>query len=473
VGRQLGAVSAAVSILTGIAALASVAVGDPVMALRCGVAAVTLGGGAWALTTIAAPEDIQFNEALTVVALVFLLAPLAMTYPFMSIGLGFMDAFFEAVSGITTTGLSVTGTVVGRPDSFLLVRSWTQWYGGLGFVVLSTVLVLRPGAGTKRLLAAELDEDDLVGGTRAHARRVLAVYLGLTLVGFVLLWSLGAGFLEGVIHTLSAVSTGGFSSHDASVAALPGPARGVTVLLFLAGAVPFTIYWRTRQKGVSALLGDEQLRALLAFGLTVSLLLFLWSFSGAGGESELGERLGDSLLTGFSAQTTTGFHTMSPGGLDAGPKLLLILSMLAGGSAGSTAGGIKLVRVLLFFRILRLTMDRTALPKHAVAEGGEAGGGSDPGEIRGALLMAVLFAVALAVSWLAFLAHGHPPLDSLFDVASALGTVGLSTGVTAPSLTLDLKLVLCADMLLGRLEFVALLVLFYPPTWFGSRRSAS
>jgi trk system potassium uptake protein TrkH len=235
--------------------------------------------------------------------------------------------------------------------------------------------------------------------------------------------------------------------------------------------MPFTIYWRSWREGPTAALKDSQLRALLAFGLTVSMILFLWSSTGSG--TGWIPRLGNAVLTGFSAQTTTGFHTMPPGDLSAGPKLVVILSMLVGGSAGSTAGGIKLVRILLFFRVLRLTLARTALPQHAVAEEGEAGGASDPGEIRGALLMVVLFATAMAVSWLAFLASGHAPLDSLFDVASALGTVGLSTGVTGPSLEWGFKLVLCADMLLGRLEFVALLVLFYPPTWIGSRRSAS
>jgi trk system potassium uptake protein TrkH len=184
-------------------------------------------------------------------------------------------------------------------------------------------------------------------------------------------------------------------------------------------------------------------------------------------------RLGDAVVAGFSAQTTTGFHTVPSGDLAAGPKLILILSMLVGGSAGSTAGGIKVIRILLFFRILHLTLVRTALPRHAVVEEGEAGGASDPGEIRGALLIVVLFAMAVAVSWLAFLAFGHPPLDSLFEVASALGTVGLSTGVTGPSLEWGLKLVLCADMLLGRLEFVALLVLLYPHTWIGKRRSTA
>ncbi len=471
VGRQLGALCAAVALLTGVSALASAALGDPAMALRAGLAALLLGGSAWGLSRIGAPGDVQFNEAFVVIALVFLLAPLSMTYPLMGGGLGFLDAFFEAVSGITTTGLSVLGSVEGRPASLLFNRAWLQWYGGLGFVALSAVLVLRPGAGTRQLMSAELNADDLAGGTRAHARRVLGVYSTMTVAGIALLWVLGAGPFDALTYTLSSVSTGGFAPHDASLSALEAPARVGAGLLFLAGAMPFTIYWRSLREGPGAALRDPQLRGLLVFGVTVSALLFIWSLAepGPGWTS----KLGDAVVAGFSAQTTTGFHTVPSGDLAAGPKLILILSMLVGGSAGSTAGGIKVIRILLFFRILHLTLVRTALPRHAVVEEGEAGGASDPREIRGALLIVVLFSMAVAVSWLAFLAFGHPPIDSLFEVASALGTVGLSTGLTGPSLEGTLKLVLCADMLLGRLEFVALLVLLYPHTWIGKRRSTA
>lgn len=469
--RQLGALLIAVAILAGVSAAVSLVLKDLPMGWRSATVALLLGGAGWLLSRMRGPDDVQFNEALSVVALAFLIAPLAMAYPLMASGLGFADALFEAVSGITTTGLSVTATLEGRKAAFLLTRAWMQWYGGLGFVALSAILVLRPGAGTRQLMAAEMNEEDLVGGTRAHARRVLLVYGAMTIAGVALLWVMGAGPLDAAVYTMAAVSTGGFASHDASLAALVGPARAGATILFIAGAIPFTLYWKSWRNGPRTFLRDPQLRALLVFGLAVSLLLLGWSWTDpAVGWSR---KVGDAVITGFSAQTTTGFHTTPPGELANGPKLILILSMLVGGSAGSTAGGIKLVRILLFFRIFHLALARTALPRHAVIEEGEASGGGDPGETRGALLIVVLFGVALALSWLAFLATGHSPLDSLFDVASALGTVGLSTGVTGPSLAWGLKLVLCADMLLGRLEFVALLVLFYPRTWIGKRRSPS
>ncbi len=470
-GRHLGALGTAVAILTGVAALASALLGDFSMALRTGGTAVGLAVVAWSLSRIQAPERVQFNEALTVVALVFVVVPLLMTYPLMAARLNFVDALFEAVSGITTTGLSAAGSVEGRPASFLFVRAWMQWYGGLGFVALSAILILQPGAGTHQLMAAELNRDDLVGGTRAHARKVLAVYGVLTVVGILLIWALGAGFFDAVIYAMAAVSTGGFASHDASLAAFAYPARAGTAFIFLAGAMPFILYWRSWEEGPRTFFRDPQFRALLAFGLVVSLILLGWTW----GSPTLGwgQKVGNAFLMGFSAQTTTGFHTIPSGELADGPKLVLILSMLVGGSAGSSAGGVKLVRILLFFQILRLTLARTALPRHAVAEPGEARGIGDSEEIRGALMIVVLYALTLGISWLAFLSQGHPPLDSLFDVASALGTVGLSTGIVSPSLEWGLKLVLCADMLLGRLEFVALLVLLYPHTWIGNRRSTS
>jgi len=175
-------------------------------------------------------------------------------------------------------------------------------------------------------------------------------------------------------------------------------------------------------------------------------------------------------LIAVSAQTTVGFAPVDPGSLDAGSKLTLIVAMLIGGDAGSTAGGIKILRFLIVVRLLHVLLLRSALPPHAVMPFRVADRTLEPPEVQIAVSIVLLFAITLLVSWLPFLLLGYAPLDSLFDVASALGTVGLSTGVTGPALHPLLKAVLCVDMLMGRLEIVAVLVLFYPRTWFGRRR---
>jgi len=147
----------------------------------------------------------------------------------------------------------------------------------------------------------------------------------------------------------------------------------------------------------------------------------------------------------------------------------MIFSMSVGGSIGSTAGGVKLLRLLLLLRLLQLLIRRSALPPHAVAEVRFGGRAVSAEEISRALLVILLFVAAAGLSWLPFVALGHAPLEALFEVVSALGTVGLSSGVTSAALDPALKAVLIADMLLGRLEFVALLVLLYPRSWIGNR----
>lgn len=143
--------------------------------------------------------------------------------------------------------------------------------------------------------------------------------------------------------------------------------------------------------------------------------------------------------------------------------------MLTGGGMGSTAGGFKLLRLLMAVSVLRLILLRTCLPKHAIINPRLAGRRLQDEEIRAALLLIMLFVVVASLSWLPFVAMGYDPLDSLFEVASALGTAGLSVGVTSASLPTLLKGILCIDMLMGRLEIIAWLVMLYPGTWFGRR----
>ena len=141
-----------------------------------------------------------------------------------------------------------------------------------------------------------------------------------------------------------------------------------------------------------------------------------------------------------------------------------------GGGVGSTAGGIKILRFLILLRLFELLIKRTCLPPHAVAEPRLADERLSYEDIEHALLLILLFIVLVVISWLLFLIMGYDPLDSLFEVVSAAGTVGLSTGITSSNLETFLKLVLCIDMLAGRLEIIALLVIFYSGTWFGKMR---
>ena len=466
--RYFGQLCVVLALLTLVPLFVSVLSGDYRVTLRYSIVAAGVFVMGLCLQRLPTPKRIQTNEAMVITALVFLFAPMVMTCPVMASGLSFWDALFETISAVTTTGLSVTASVADKSAVFLFSRAWMQWIGGLGIVVLSVAIMIRPGLAAKRIGDLEDYEDDLVGSTRAHARRVLIVYSILTGIGIVALVLLGTGWFNSVLYSLSAVSTGGFSPHNASLAGLhSGWPQVMVTLLSVAGAIPLVLYFRSFKEGRRALARDRQLRGLLVAG-TVTWLITAWFLFAHDGLNWI-QALRHGALNALSAQSTAGFSTLDISQISAGAKLALIFSMFLGGSIGSTAGGIKILRLLIVVQLLYIFLQRASMPRQAVVETKLGRHRLEVDEIQNALSIVFVFLACIGISWLVFVGMGHDPLDSLFEVVSAIGTVGLSSGITTPELQPILKGVLCANMLLGRLEILAWLVLFYPRTWIGRR----
>ncbi|MFZ5907074.1 MAG: TrkH family potassium uptake protein [Nitrospirota bacterium] len=415
-----------------------------------------------------APDNVQTNEALAITALIFLFTALVASYPMVAAGLQFEDALFESISGITTTGLSTLPTMEGKAGTFLFARAWTQWIGGLGIVVFSIAILMRPGIATKRFI--EMDKkEDIVGGTRVYAVQVTKVYLILTGAGIGLLLLMGESLFSSVTHTLAAVSTGGFSIYDNSLSGFKKMgARVAIILISFLGAVSLILYYQVTQKGgLKKMMADIEVRVLMfACCITTLLLTFFMILA----NSESWHRvLSQAPLLAFSSQTTTGFSNINIHQMDSASKLVLVVSMMLGGSVGSTADGIKIIRVVILIKLIRMILIRTSLSGHAVVDMRLSGQKLDTDDVERALIVMLFFIIIVALSWFSFVIMGYDPVDSLFEVASATGTVGLSTGITSGDLHTFLKGVLCADMFMGRLEIIALLVLVFPKTWFGRR----
>lgn len=413
------------------------------------------------------PQQVQENEALVVVALTFVLTPVILLPAFVGGGLPLVDAFFESVSAVTTTGLSTVPVSFDYPPALLLLRAWMQWFGGLGIAVFSVALLFGHHPGVQQLAGNEV-RDSFPASTRTYAREVLTVYIALTALATAALWfTLGDG-LEAFLHALTSISTGGFSGYERSLADMPtGVAPFVTIGVSLLGALPLVMYYHLAVNRRQALGADPEWWTMLVVVVVGMALLSLILYRTEG--MSVSESLYHGVLLAGSAQTTAGFSTLSVGGLGDPAKLLLVLAMLSGGSVGSTAGGIKLLRLLLVVRVVSFMVRRTAMPSHAVAEVRLAGRKVAEPESQRALVVVLLFLLTVLLSWLAMVAGGHGALDALFDVVSATATVGLSAGITSEDLDTSLKLLLCADMLAGRLEILALLVLLYPRTWLGRR----
>jgi len=465
--KYYGQLSLILAILTLAPLFTSILSGENQITLRYGFVICGLAG-LWAGTAwLRVPANMQANEGIVLVGLMFLFTPLVMSYPMMGSELSFLDAFFEAVSGITTTGLSTKATLVDASTTFLFARAWMQWFGGLGIVVFSLLFVIQPGLVAKSLAATGTENDDLVRGTRAHARRVFKVYSVLTIIGIFGSMLAGVNFFDSILYTFSSISTGGFAPYSDSLATLSWPGQGWITLVCLAGAIPLTFYCRMFPEKHLVNVGVIQLTAIVITSLIVTVAVSI--SMRMNGDMTWPQILHHAPLFAFSAQTTAGFSSMSSAELDATSKLLLIFSMLIGGGVESTAGGFKILRLLIAAKVFQLLLLQTCLPKHAVIENRLAGHQLHDEEIRNALLLILLFVTMVAVSWLPFVAMGYDPIDSLFEVASAMGTVGLSAGITSAALPALLKGVLCVDMLMGRLEIIAWLVVLYPRTWFGRR----
>lgn len=410
----------------------------------------------WALRRHGA-QQLGLREALALTALAYLLFATVGAVAFVPVA-GPADAFFEAMSGFTTTGLTVM-PVDELPRSLLFFRGYSQWLGGAGIIVLTLVVLAEPGSTGKQLYTAEFGQENLLGSVVSTGRVVMVAYAGLTVAGVLGLWAAGAGFFDAVVHGLSLTSTGGFSPFTDSFGAYDrGAVAGVAGGFMVLGATSLPLLYMTRHRGPRRLLADSQLRLLVALVLAAAVVFLL--FEGP----ELDE-LGAAAFHATTAVTTTGFVLEPVSEWSEGARMLALGLMVVGGSVGSTAGGIKLLRLLILVRTVGWSVSRTLLPEEAkmplTVEHAVVG----PEEIRRTFALLGAYLVLLFLGAVAVTGAGVPMENALFDVASALSTVGLSTGATSADLPAWAKLVLALMMWAGRVEIVAVLVLLHPMNW--------
>ncbi len=406
--------------------------------------------------------NLSGKEALVVTALAYLLFALFGALAFLP-ELSFVDGFFESMSGFTTTGLTVVNAEQ-LPSSLLFFRAYSQWLGGAGIIVMTLVVLAGPGRSAFQLYTSEFGEEKLVGDVKATARIVLTVYLTLTILGYGAFVAAGMGPFDAMLNIFATVSTGGFAAQGNSMGYYSGTVIHLLVVLFMiSGAIGFPSYYLLRHRGFRRFFRDLQFRYLLIFIAAASLVFWgVWGFRT--------KMIVPSIFHAATAMTTTGFSLIHP---SSWPKEILwvtILLMLIGGSAGSTAGGLKLFRILVMFRLVRWLLSRALLPEEAklpIKYGDMVIPEKELKQIFG-FFAAYLGLICASVFF--FSLYGFGLTNSLFDSVSALGTVGLSSGVTSASLPVFLKIILIIDMWAGRLEILPVLVVFYPAVWISKRR---
>ena len=394
----------------------------------------------------------------------------ALPYAFTGALTHYVDAVFETVSGLTTTGSTVFPEVEHLPYSVLLWRSLTQWMGGMGVLVLFLALMPKLGDGAVYLMRAESPgpiKSKLVPKVGSTAKILYAIYVALTVLEMVCLRLAGATWFSAVNHAFTTMATGGFSIYNTSLSgASPAVMWIVTAFSFLAG-VNFSLPFLAVTGRLRAALRSEELRVYLSIVVGVTLLICLCLRVQAG--VPLGESVTDAAFQTVTIITTTGFATVDFALWPTFCRMALLVLMFTGGCAGSTSGGIKLSRVLILWKSLVRELKRMVHPNHVsvIKVDGQ------PVEERvvsstGAYIMAymaVLLAGALVVSWDNF---GFQ--ESFAASLTCISNVGPGLGILGPMENFSIlsplsKIALSLEMLTGRLELMPMLALLTRGAW--------
>jgi len=394
----------------------------------------------------------------------------ALPYAFTGALTHYVDAVFETVSGLTTTGSTVFPEVEHLPRSVLLWRSLTQWMGGMGVLVLFLALMPKLGDGAVYLMRAESPgpiKSKLVPKVGSTAKILYTIYVALTVLEMVCLRLAGATWFSAVNHAFTTMATGGFSIYNTSLSGTsPAVMWIVTAFSFLAG-VNFSLPFLAVTGRLRAALRSEELRVYLSIVVGVTLLICLCLRMQAG--VPLGESVTDAAFQTVTIITTTGFATVDFAQWPTFCRMALLVLMFTGGCAGSTSGGIKLSRVLILWKSLVRELKRMVHPNHVsvIKVDGQ------PVEERvvsstGAYIMAymaVLLAGALVVSWDNF---GFQ--ESFAASLTCISNVGPGLGILGPMENFSIlsplsKIALSLEMLTGRLELMPMLALLTRGAW--------
>ncbi|GBE21905.1 MAG TPA: TrkH family potassium uptake protein [Actinobacteria bacterium] len=435
---------------------------------------VGLYGTLGALGLILHPQNdrLDWSHGMVVVALIWLIVPVVGAVPLALSGHfgSSLDAFFDAMSGITTTGLTLVQDLDHMASSMVIWRHVLHFLGGQGIIIAA--LSLFSGAGTATLYHGEARDDQIFPSVRSTARFIWLVSIlngvaGITALSLVAYLDLGFGALRSFYHGatifMAAFDTGGFAPQSTSIGYYhSAPFEMVVAVLMVAGAMSFGVHfalWRRR----SVLRNLETKTILLTFAGT--LIITQIGLVAAGAYRSIAGLGRQSFFQVLSAHTGTGFSTIPSaelatwGGLAFGG---MAIAMALGGMASSTAGGVKSLRVGLTLRSIGAQVKQVLLPEGAVISHRfwQNGPRNLSNELKQAVMAITLLYVALYVLGAGIgLATGVPLQEALFESVSAAANVGLSVGVTTPAMPAALKLTYAFQMWAGRLEFIAIFAL--------------
>jgi trk system potassium uptake protein TrkH len=402
----------------------------------------------------------------------WVLVGLFASLPFMfSQHLGLTDAVFESMSGITATGATVLTGLDAMSPGILIWRSVLHWLGGIGFIAMAVAILPMLRIGGMRLFQTESSDRSEKIMPRSHmvAKYMVAAYVGVSSLGCLALWLAGMSVFDAINHSMSAISTGGFSTSDQSLAKWNNPAiHWVIIVLMIMGSLPFMLLAATLRGNFMALVRDQQVRGFISILLTVWVILGSWYCFNS--DLPWYDALRHVAFNTTSIMTTTGFalgdYTLWGG--FAG--MLFFYLGFIGGCSGSTAGGLKIFRFQVAYTLLKANLMLLVHPR-AVIKQQYNRHNLDEDIVRSILTFSFFFTITIAVLALGLTLCGLDWITALTGAASTVSGVGPGMGpVIGPagnfaSLPDAAKWMLTVGMLLGRLEILTVLVLLLPAFW--------
>lgn len=455
--------------------VADLAVGNPDWQVFLAASSVTLFAGVNLLLMNRAPgfSEITGRQAFLLTTLVWIVISFFGSLPLMfsELELNFADAFFETMSGITTTGSTVIIGLDHAPPGILLWRAILQWLGGIGIIVMGVAILPILSVGGMQLVRTESSDlsEKILPRAAQIAGLIGMIYLTMTFVCATLYWIAGMPPFEAAAHSMTTIATGGFSTRDSSIGGFQsGSIEWIAILFMIIGSLPFVLYIQVSNGKIGPLFRDSQVRWFLGIVTLSTLSILAWLITYF--DAPWLDALRHALFNTVAIITGTGYASADFGAWGTLPVALLFFLMCVGGCTGSTTGGIKVFRFTVLHVIAKNQFARLVRP-HGVFI--PSYNGRPLQEAASIAVMAFLFmfglafvviALALSAMGLDYLTAMSGALTTLANVGPGLGPIIGPTGSFA-SLPDGAKWLLSAAMLLGRLELLTVLILFTPTFW--------
>ncbi len=446
--------------------------------------AITLGAGLFIWLPVAKYQKVlRTRDGFVIVVLfwtilgIFGALPLYLVKPW-QVNWTFVDALFESLSGLTTTGATVITKIDFLPESVLFYRQLLQWLGGMGIIVLAVAILPMLGIGGMQLYRAEtpgpVKDSKLTPRITETAKHLWYIYLSLTVTCALAYWAAGMSAFDAICHSFSTVAIGGFSTHDASIGYFNSPAiEGIAIVFMLLAAINFGLHFQTarlirhkhHQFSLKHYWRDEEFQFFLGIIASISIVTVI-TLAAA---TNLGwiDSFRQGLFEVVSVATTTGYATADFASWPAMLPFLLFSAAFIGGCAGSTGGGMKVVRVLIVLKQGLREVHRLIHPNAIMHV--KLGGTAIPSRVADAVWgFFSVYALVFIIMMIMLLGTGLDQVTAWSAVGATLNNLGPGLGDVAShygDINTTAKWILCFSMLLGRLEVFTLLVIFMPMFW--------